>query len=67
MINEIFVPTQKRIRTMKIFDMRQMNTLIANGARVLSVNISPDGKVYTLFEADHYFQKLMKKWQNREI
>jgi hypothetical protein len=56
-----------KIRTMKIFDMRQMNTLIAHGAKVLSVNISPDKKVYTLFEANEHFQELMKKWQNKKI
>lgn len=68
MRNEIFIPTKREMRVMKIFDMKQANKFIQYGAHVLSVNIDKvSGKFYVKFEADHYFQELMIKWQNKEI
>lgn len=56
------------MRTLKIWDLKQANYFIRNGANVLSVNIDyTSGKTYVKFEVNHCFKQLMTKWQNKEI
>ena len=54
------------IKTIKTFNIKQANTLMQYGAHVLKIGID-NGKVYIIFEVNHYFKELMRKWKKRQL
>ena len=52
---------------MKIFNIKQANVFIQNGATVIGCGLGNKYKTYIEFEEDDIFKDLLKKWYNREI
>jgi len=52
---------------MKIFNIKQADVFIKNGASPLSVGFGNRFKVYIEFEENKIFIDLMKRWLNKEF
>ena len=52
---------------MKIFNIKQANVFIQNGATVIGCGLGNKYKKNIEFENNDIFKDLLKKWHNREI
>ena len=52
---------------MKIFNIKQADIFIKNGATVIGCGLGNKYKTYIEFKEDDIFEDLLKKWHNREI
>ena len=52
---------------MKIFNIKQIDVFIKNGAKPISANTGNRFKVYIEFEENQIFKDLMKRWLNKEF
>lgn len=52
---------------MKIFNIKQADVLVKNGATVIGCGLGNKYKTYLEFEENQIFKDLLKKWLKREI
>lgn len=52
---------------MKIFNWKQADVFIKNGATVLGMGLGNRNKTYLEIEENEIFKDLMEKWLRREI
>lgn len=52
---------------MKIFNIKQANIFIQNGAMVVGCGLGNKYKTYIEFEVNEVFKELLRKWLLREI
>ena len=52
---------------MKIFNWKQADVFIKNGAKVISTGLGNKNKTYIEFEENQIFKDLMKRWLNKEF
>jgi len=52
---------------MKIFNIKQADIFVKNGANIIGCGTGNRFKVYVEFEENQIFKDLLKKWLNREI
>lgn len=52
---------------MKIFNIKQANIFIKNGAIVTSCGLGNKYKTYIEFQEDEIFKELMKRWMAKEF
>lgn len=50
-----------------IFNMTQADLFAKNGCKVIGVGLGHKSKIYLLFQVDAQFERMMKKWDNREF
>ena len=55
------------MKTKKIFNVRQADLFAKNGCHIVGVGVGRKGKIYLLFEVNHVFNKMMKKWDNHDF
>ena len=52
---------------MKIFNIKQADIFIKNGAMPIGCGLGNKYKTYIEFKEDDVFKDLLRKWHNREI
>lgn len=52
---------------MKIFNIKQANIFIKNGATTIGTGYGDRFKIYIEFEENQIFKDLLKKWLKKEI
>jgi hypothetical protein len=52
---------------MKIFNWKQADIFIKNGAKVMGMGLGNRNKTYLEFEDNEILQELMERWLNKEF
>lgn len=52
---------------MKIFNIKQANIFIKNGATVIGCGLGNRNKTYIEFKKNEIFKELMKRWMAKEF
>jgi hypothetical protein len=52
---------------MKIFNIKQIDVFLKNGAKGIGAGTGDKFKVYVEFEENQIFKSLMKRWLNKEF
>ena len=52
---------------MKIFNIKQMDIVIKNGATPTGCGLGNKDKVYIEFKEDDIFKRLLERWHNKEF
>ena len=52
---------------MKIFNIKQADIFIKNGATVIGCGLGNRDKIYIEFEENNIFKSLLERWHNKEF
>ena len=52
---------------MKIFNIKQADIFIKNGAKPIGCGLGNRDKIYIEFEENNIFESLLERWHNKEF